>query len=626
MKKVLFFFTICAMLMAGYAQRNFQQHHFSSNAPLLDRNSTWLTWADESNLSGGIIYTDESDPVSLMVAQRFSTSDLASYNGYNLTKVAFYLGDEYVGYDDEYGYENYFYSSGSFQVFVYQGGSYTSGTVMNPGTLVASQTVSYANYESWNTVTLNTPVTINSSQELWIGVAINNAAGTLMSFDGNTATTGKGALIYDYDDYTWYDGNSYGFNFTVGNWGIKGYAEDPANPGSAGGDIDFVVEFIDDAYNQNTVTEWTVPYGSDFVPLPVVWNSDFDPTVDFEGTIYFNMYLDGTLIGTDNSPSESIASGSGIFWNNFVVLTASEIAAYNYYGTHEFCIEAYADAEWNEVYPYDNTGCLTVTFENSNSSSNSYTINVLNGDGSVTPGGTVTVSEGGSQTFTINVPVCNVLQNVLVDGISVLNDVVNNTYTFTNVTSNHSFQAIYEPTRYTINATCDANGTVTPPTSSVACGDNILLTITPNSGYEIARVTDNTIDVTGSVSNGTYSITNITDNHSVYVTFTPTQGGGGQGGEGGEGGQGGEGGNVAITDYAPSCITIFPNPASSQINLQSANIINLVEIYDLAGKRIVSMEANSTQVVVNVENLTAGLYFVKATAEGKTLTTKFVKK
>ncbi len=614
----------------GYAQRGLQPYHLSAPAPHSDRNSTWLTWADEAQLENAIITSGDYGAIDLEVAQRFAASDLSSYNGYNLTKVSFYLGDEIAYYDDEYGNPDYAYSQGSYTVVVYKGGSYSSGTVMDPGTLVASQTVSNVQYESWNTVTLNTPVAIDASQELWFGVIINNAVGTLMSYDSYTATTGKGALIYDYDDYTWYDANSYGLPFTVGNWGIKGYAEDPSNPG---GDIDFIVEFMDDPYNQEMVTEWTVPYGSDFVPYPVVWNDDFDPTVDFEGTIYFNMYLDGSLIGTDYSQSESIASGYGIYWNNFVVLTASEIAAYNYYGTHEFCLEAYADPEWNEVYSYDNTGCLTVTFENQNSSSNSYTINVLNGDGSVTPGGTVTVSEGGSQTFTINVPACNVLQNVLVDGISVLNDVVNNTYTFTNVTSNHSFQAIYEPTRYTINATCDANGTVTPPTSSVACGDNILLTITPNSGYEIARVTDNTIDVTGSVSNGTYSITNITDNHSVYVTFTPTQGGGGeggegggQGGEGGEGGQGGEGGNVAVTDYAPSCITIFPNPASSQINLQSANIINLVEIYDLAGKRIVSMEANSTQVVVNVENLTAGLYFVKATAEGKTLTTKFVKK
>ncbi|MEW6432682.1 MAG: Ig-like domain-containing protein [Myxococcota bacterium] len=65
------------------------------------------------------------------------------------------------------------------------------------------------------------------------------------------------------------------------------------------------------------------------------------------------------------------------------------------------------------------------------------------------------------------------------------------------------------------------NGTVTCAPSDVAQGGTSTCTITPDTGYGVATVTDNGTDVTSSVSGGTYTLTNVTTNHTVVVTFGP---------------------------------------------------------------------------------------------------------
>ncbi|MBO4488640.1 MAG: C10 family peptidase, partial [Bacteroidales bacterium] len=65
---------------------------------------------------------------------------------------------------------------GEYTVKVYTGGSCQDG-VVDPGTLIVSQQVgqSELTLNSWNTVTLQNPVLVDASKELWIGVVYNCA-------------------------------------------------------------------------------------------------------------------------------------------------------------------------------------------------------------------------------------------------------------------------------------------------------------------------------------------------------------------------------------------------------------------------------------------------------------------
>jgi hypothetical protein len=139
-------------------------------------------------------------------------------------------------------------------------------------------------------------------------------------------------------------------------------------------------------------------------------------------------------------------------------------------------------------------------------------------NGVITPAGTTTVNYGASQTFTITPNTGYKIKDVKVDGASV-GPV--STYTFTNVTANHTIEAQFEPITFTITASSGVGGTITPAhTVTVNYGNSKIFTITPNSGYKISDVKVDGKSV-GAVS--TYTFSNITDNHTIEATFEKNQ-------------------------------------------------------------------------------------------------------
>jgi len=76
---------------------------------------------------------------------------------------------------------------------------------------------------------------------------------------------------------------------------------------------------------------------------------------------------------------------------------------------------------------------------------------------------------------------------------------------------------------FSITATAGPNGTIIPSGAwSVQCGGNVVFTITPDADYRLSLLTDNAVDVTGSVVNNRYSLTNVTMDHTVHAAFAPT--------------------------------------------------------------------------------------------------------
>jgi hypothetical protein len=149
---------------------------------------------------------------------------------------------------------------------------------------------------------------------------------------------------------------------------------------------------------------------------------------------------------------------------------------------------------------------------------NTYTITASAGaNGSISPSGAVGVSHGANQTFTITPNSCYHVADVLVDGSSV-GPVTS--YTFTNVTANHTISATFAINPYTITATAGVNGSISPSGAvTVNCGSGQTFTITPNPGYTVqdVRVDGNSVGAVAS-----YTFTNVTSNHTIEVTFIKT--------------------------------------------------------------------------------------------------------
>jgi len=145
-----------------------------------------------------------------------------------------------------------------------------------------------------------------------------------------------------------------------------------------------------------------------------------------------------------------------------------------------------------------------------------YTITASAGaNGSISPAGvtTVTCSGTGSQSYTITPNACYKVADVLVDGVS---QGAVTSYTFTNVSANHTIAASFVLNTYAITVSAGANGSITPGTGNINCGANASYTIAANSGYSIAGVT-----VDG-VSQGvitSYTFTNVQAVHTISATF-----------------------------------------------------------------------------------------------------------
>jgi outer membrane protein assembly factor BamE (lipoprotein component of BamABCDE complex) len=158
---------------------------------------------------------------------------------------------------------------------------------------------------------------------------------------------------------------------------------------------------------------------------------------------------------------------------------------------------------------------ISVTFKQTSVTTHKITASA-GANGTISPNGEVSVTNGGSQTFTFSPNSGYEVDKVTVDG-SVVSA---SSYAFNNVTTNHTISVTFKHTSVTthkITASAGANGTISPSGEvSVTNGGNQTFTFSPNSGYEVDKVT-----VDGSVvsAGSSYVFNNVTTNHTISVTF-----------------------------------------------------------------------------------------------------------
>ncbi len=185
----------------------------------------------------------------------------------------------------------------------------------------------------------------------------------------------------------------------------------------------------------------------------------------------------------------------------------------------------------NPTHTYESVGEYAVTLQVSNAAGNdaevksnfitveSYitrTITASAGSGGkISPSGNVGVIQGTNQTFAITPLSGYHITDVLVDGMSAG---AVSTFTFTDITSNHTISASFARTTHTITASAGAGGSISPAgTLTINQGSGQTFTITPDSGFYIADVR---VDGKSVGTVGTYAFTNIKSNHTIAASFS----------------------------------------------------------------------------------------------------------
>jgi uncharacterized repeat protein (TIGR02543 family) len=222
------------------------------------------------------------------------------------------------------------------------------------------------------------------------------------------------------------------------------------------------------------------------------------------------------------------------------------------------------------------------------------------------------VPDGGNQTFTIAHDSCHLLADVLVDGASV-GPVM--TYTFTDVTTDHTIIATFSPASYTLTVNVVGGGTVTkiPDQATYLCNTSVLLVPAANAGFVFTGWSG---DATGADD----PLTIVMDaNKTITATFTDVA--------------------TAVAENLlgeGKTMGIYPNPSkmgTTRVVYRAPATGNVeISVVDVTGrmvKRLASGASASGFRTVTWDgrdesgsSVSAGTYFVRMTASSGVTTTK----
>lgn len=216
----------------------------------------WIHWDNGIN-NGSITIQGGS---SFYAAACWTLADLELYDGLQISKVSVFIDSDIPEY----------------VLKIWKG--------ENGANLVYAQALGSINENSWNTVDLISPLSLDVSEELYIGFSIIDQPNGIHSLgiDSGPAVAGKGGLI-SFNGYSWSEMSAYGIN---ANWNIQAYLT-----GDDGVDAVLLNELIEEpvtAGNLNPIFEQKQTKPQAFLKSPAS-----------RGLIGYNVYRDAQKINED---------------------------------------------------------------------------------------------------------------------------------------------------------------------------------------------------------------------------------------------------------------------------------------------------------------------------------------
>lgn len=83
---------------------------------------------------------------------------------------------------------------------------------------------------------------------------------------------------------------------------------------------------------------------------------------------------------------------------------------------------------------------------------------------------------------------------------------------------------------------------------------------------------------------------------------------------------------LGTNDFDTSSISTYPNPVTSELNIQSKELITSVSIFSILGQQVLSLPAGSLNVAVDMSTLSPGVYLANIATERGSKTQKVIKK
>src|SRR5208337_4439922 len=209
-------------------------------------------------------------------------------------------------------------------------------------------------------------------------------------------------------------------------------------------------------------------------------------------------------------------------------ISPSSAVTVNYGGSQTFSFAPATGYQVSSVL-VDGTAVTTASSYTFSNVSANHTINVsfapatftitptAGANGTISPSSAVTVNYGASQTFSFTPATGYQVSSVLVDGTAVTTA---SSYTFLNVSANHTINVSFAPATFTITPTAGANGTISPSSAvTVNYGASQTFSFTPATGYQVSSVL---VDGTAVTTASSYTFSNVSANHTINVSFAPT--------------------------------------------------------------------------------------------------------
>jgi len=85
------------------------------------------------------------------------------------------------------------------------------------------------------------------------------------------------------------------------------------------------------------------------------------------------------------------------------------------------------------------------------------------------------------------------------------------------------------------------------------------------------------------------------------------------------------GGTLSNSDFNFTEFSVKPNPTSNIWTVTGQNQINKIEVFDILGKNVISLQPNAFEVELNATNLKSGLYLARIASDQGVKTVKLVK-
>ena len=205
--------------------------------------------------------------------------------------------------------------------------------------------------------------------------------------------------------------------------------------------------------------------------------------------------------------------------------------------------EGYTFVGWDNTNYGNVTQAMTIKAMYMEGTGVTYTVTAraLGTTGAVSPTGVSTVQENSTLTLNFTPDELSKIVKVVVDGVEI--DVCS-TYTFANITANHTIDVYFAPTAViNVGNTDTTRGTASGHYDLI--GDNVVyvLEVTPADGYELDGIYVDGEKVELEVIDGDYIIRDLSDDMDLDIRFKPINNGDGDGGNTGDGGND-DGGNI----------------------------------------------------------------------------------